>query len=84
MDPNGETGRGVEKQNMLMYEYNNKRYESRNVRGVSIGSEDGAPSRKGCVVNGRMTKASNTGVLPPAPSRERCSVNGQAAEASSK
>ena len=30
-----------------------------NVGGVSIRSRNGAPSRKGCVVNGQMTKASN-------------------------
>ena len=36
-----------------------KRNERPIVGGVSIRSRDGAPSRKGCVVNGRMTKASN-------------------------
>ena len=37
-----------------------KRNERRNVGGVSIRSRNGAPSRKGCVVNGQMTKkASN-------------------------
>ena len=36
-----------------------KRNERPNVVGVSIRSRNGAPSRKGCVVNGRMTKASN-------------------------
>ena len=30
-----------------------------NVGGVSIRSRNGAPSLKGCVVNGQMTKASN-------------------------
>ena len=29
------------------------------VAGVSIRSRNGDPSRKGCVVNGQMTKASN-------------------------
>ena len=33
--------------------------EGQNVGGVSIRSRNGAPSRKGCVVNGQMTKASN-------------------------
>ena len=33
--------------------------ESPNVGGVSIRSRNGAPSRKGCVVNGQMTKANN-------------------------
>ena len=36
-----------------------KRSERPNVGGVSTRSRDGAPSRKGCVVNGEMTKASN-------------------------
>ena len=37
----------------------NKRNERRKVGGVSLWSKNGAPSRKGCVVNGQMTKASN-------------------------
>ena len=36
-----------------------KRNKRPNVGGVSIRSRNGAPSRKGCVVNGQMTKASN-------------------------
>ena len=36
-----------------------KHYERPNVGGVSIRSRNGAPSRKGCVVNGQMTKAGN-------------------------
>ena len=36
-----------------------KRIERPNVGGVSIRSRNGAPSRKGCVVNGQMTKVSN-------------------------
>ena len=32
-----------------------KRNERPNVGGVSIRSRNGAPSRKGCVVNGQMT-----------------------------
>ena len=36
------------------------RNERPNVGGVSIRSRNGAPPRKGCVVNGEMTKASNT------------------------
>ena len=35
-----------------------RRNEHPNVGGVSIGSRNGAPFRKGCVVNGQMTKAS--------------------------
>ena len=44
-----------------------KRNERPNVGGVSIRSRNGAPSRKGCVINGQMTKASNKGVLHPPP-----------------
>ena len=36
-----------------------KRNERPNVEGVSMRSRNGAPSQKGCVVNGQMTKASN-------------------------
>ena len=36
-----------------------KRNERPNVGGVSIRSRKGVPSRKRCVVNGQMTKASN-------------------------
>ena len=35
------------------------RNERPNDGGVSIRSRNGAPSRKGCVVNGQMTKAGN-------------------------
>ena len=35
-----------------------KRNERPNAGGVSIRCRNGAPSRKGCVVNGPMTKAS--------------------------
>ena len=40
------------------------RNEPPNVGGVSIRSRNIAPSRKGCVVNGQMTKASNERVRP--------------------
>ena len=36
-----------------------QRNERPNVRGVSIRSRNGAPSRKVCVVNGQTTKARN-------------------------
>ena len=36
-----------------------QRSERPNIGGVSIRSRNGAPSQKGCVVNGQMTKASN-------------------------
>ena len=36
-----------------------KRHERPSVGGVSVRSGNGAPSRKGCVVNGQTTKASN-------------------------
>ena len=35
-----------------------KRNKRLNVGGVTTRSRNGAPSRKGCVVNGQMTKAS--------------------------
>ena len=43
-----------------------KRNERPNVGGVSIRSRNDAPSRKGCVVNGPMTKASNKWARLPA------------------
>ena len=36
-----------------------KRNKRPNVGGVSVTSRNGAPSRKGCLVNGQMSKASN-------------------------
>ena len=42
----------------------NLRSERPNVGGVSIRSRNGAPSRKGCVVNAQTTKASNKRVHP--------------------
>ena len=42
-----------------------KRNERPSVGGVSIRSRNGAPSRKGCVVNGQMAKASNKYAPPP-------------------
>ena len=45
-----------------------KRNKRPNVGGVSARSRNGAPSRKGCMVNGQMTKASNKRVRPPLPS----------------
>ena len=44
-----------------------KRTEHPHVGDVSIRSRNGAPSRKGCVVNGKMTKASNKRVPSPIP-----------------
>ena len=44
-----------------------KRNERPNIGGVSIRSRNGAPSRKGRVVNSQTTKASNKLVRPPAP-----------------
>ena len=44
-----------------------KRNEHPNVGGISIRSRNGAPSRKGCVVNGQMARASNKSVQPPLP-----------------
>ena len=45
-----------------------KRNERPNVGGVSIRSRNGAPSRKGCVINGQITNTSNKRVRPPPPS----------------
>ena len=42
-----------------------KRNERPNVESVSFRSRNGAMSRKGRVVNGHTTKASNKGVRPP-------------------
>ena len=39
--------------------YGKRRSKRPNVGGVSIGSRNAAPSRKGCLVNGQMAKASN-------------------------
>ena len=50
----GQRGRKQGKRKM------NKRTERPIVGGVSIRSRNGAPSRKGCVVNGQTTNASNT------------------------
>ena len=42
-----------------------QRIEPPTVGGVSIMSRNGAPSRKVCVINGQMTKASKKWVLLP-------------------
>ena len=44
-----------------------ERNERPNVGGISIRSKNGAPSRKGCVVNGQMAKAINKLVRPSPP-----------------
>ena len=46
------------------------------VEGVSSRSRNGAPSRKGCVVNGQITKASNKRVRPFLKSQRRHSSMG--------
>ena len=46
-------------QHFLCNIWKKKRNERPNVGGISIKSTNGGPSRKGCVVNGQMTKASN-------------------------
>ena len=50
---------GYDKQTVVMQHIWKNRNERPNVGGVSIRSRNGAPSRKGCVVNGQITKASN-------------------------
>ena len=60
----GETGRGEDKQTFLCSAWK-KRNERPNVGGVSIRSRNGAPSRKGCVLNGQITEAKKNEALPP-------------------
>ena len=55
----GETGRGYRISKQFVRSIWEKRNERPNVGGVSTRSRNGAPSRKGCVVNGQMAKASN-------------------------
>ena len=43
----------------FLYNIWKRRHERPNVGGVSVRSRHGAAPRKGCVVNGEMTKASN-------------------------
>ena len=52
-----------------------KRHERPSVGGISIRSTNGAPSRKGCVVDGQMTEASKQQMGTPAgPSPARLFV----------
>ena len=51
-----QEGDRISRQFAVMY---GKNVISAQMLEVSIRSRNGAPSRKGCVVNGRMTKASN-------------------------
>ena len=53
-----QDGDRISQQFLLICSIWKKRNERPNVGGVSTRSRNGAPSRKGCVVNGRMTKAS--------------------------
>ena len=55
----GENSKGIREAKSFYVIYGKKLNECPNVGGVSIRSRNGAPSRKGCVVNGQMTKASN-------------------------
>ena len=41
------------------YVYGKALMSAQTVEGVSVGSRNGAPSRKGCVVVGQMTQASS-------------------------
>ena len=54
----GETVRGEGKQNAFNMTCGKKRLNPK-VGGVSVRSRNGAPSQKGCVVNGQRIKASN-------------------------
>ena len=51
-----------------------KRDERPNVGGVSIRSRNGAPSRKGCVVNGQMTYGKQQ-MTTPSPGVELCLID---------
>ena len=53
----GGTGRGFRISKRFLCNIWKKRSECPNVGGFSTRSRNGAPSRKGCVVNGQMTKA---------------------------
>ena len=68
---------GGDKVSKYMYIWK-KRNERPNVGGVSIrsrnGARNGAPSRKGCVDNGQMTKASNKRVRLPPPFPQEAGV----------
>ena len=60
-----QDGDGISKQ--FLCNIWKKRNERPNVGVVSIRSRNGAPSRKGCVVNAQMTKASNKMSTPSPP-----------------
>ena len=55
----GETGNGGKVSKPFLCNIRKKYNERPNVGGISIRSKNGAPSRKGYVVNGEMTKAIN-------------------------
>ena len=61
---------GDRKSKQFLHKIRKKRNERPNDGGVSIRSRNGAPSRKACVVNGQMTKASNKCVRP-SPTKNR-------------
>ena len=55
----GETARGYTISKKFVCNIWKRRNERPDVGGVSTRSRNGAPSRKGCLVHGQMTKASN-------------------------
>ena len=59
MAADGETRRGDRISKQFLCNIRKKRNERPNVGGVSIRSRSRDPYRKGCLVNGQMTKASN-------------------------
>ena len=64
----GETGRGRDKQTASMLIHGRSVTSVQTLGGVSIGSRNGDPSRKGSVVNAQTTKASSKSVrVPPLP-----------------
>ena len=64
-----QDGNRISKQFLCSIYIWKNRNERPNVRGVSIRSRNGAPSRKGCVVTGQMTKAIMTFVPKRGESR---------------
>ena len=55
----GQSRKGVRLAKMFNVIHGNNVMSAIFVGGVSIRSRDGTPSRKGCVVNGQMTKATS-------------------------
>ena len=70
-----QDGDGISKQ--FLCNIWKKRNERQNVGGVSIRSRNGAPSRKGCVVNGQMTINTSQGKQQMGTPPPKKKYNGQ-------